>query len=47
MTADQTFIHAVLQDGLEQMTVSRGQHDPGPPDKLARRVAVGDQGFTR
>jgi hypothetical protein len=25
------------------MSVSRGQHDPGPPDLLARRVAFGDQ----
>ena len=27
------------------MTVSRGKHDPGPPDQLARRVAVRNQGL--
>lgn len=43
---DRRLRHARLPHDLGGATpIGRGQHDLGPPDELARRVAVGDQGL--
>ncbi len=43
---DRRLRHAGPPHDLEgAMAAGRRQHDPGPPDKLARRVAVDDQHF--
>ncbi|TVS00103.1 MAG: hypothetical protein EA407_15095, partial [Rhodobacteraceae bacterium] len=43
---DRRLRHARPPHDLEgAMTVSCRQHDPGPPDQLARRIAVRDQGL--
>ncbi len=43
---DRPLRHTRASHDLEgAVTFSRGQHDPGPSDQLARRIAVSDQGL--